>query len=386
MASYPLEVTSCVAEVIFISLSIYLVCMLFDKRPKSKRKDLFGEDYLLDSLLKQLNKKSGLIVIKGLRRTGKTSILKVALEESNMPYVLIDVRYAPYTDRRQFLDFLAKEIIKVLDKDIVSKIIKKISRVSLSLGNEYFKGSLDFDIKDDSDFLTVLREANKKNLILAFDEAQYLSGINFDMIIAGIYDNFPNIGVVLTGSEIGLLEDFLGKGNDKAPLYGRLYFELKPERFDPERTFAFLEAGFKQYNQKISKEEINQVIEEFDGVVGWHTYYGYLRCDENKNHLNALKIVAEIGSRTAYEEFERFLNTKKSRERYQKLMKLIMLGKSNWSQIKKEMLLRFGKISDSQLSKYLKDLLYHGFVEKSNEKYLITDPLLIKGIEQNIKF
>jgi len=67
-------------------------------------------------------------------------------------------------------------------------------------------------------------------------------------------------------------------------------------------------------------------------------------------------------------------------------MKLIVSRKSNWSQVKKEMLLRFEKISDSQLSKYLKDLLYHGFIEKTNEKYVITDPLLTKGIEQNIKF
>lgn len=360
--------------------------MLFDIDPKSNAKDLFGEGYILDLFLKHLKEKSKLIVLKGLRRTGKTSILKVALEESRMPYVLIDVRFVPYTDRRLFLDFLAKEVFKILNKNIVSKIINKISKVSLSLGNEYVKGSLDFTIKDESDFLTILKEADKHKLILAFDEAQYLSEIHFDMIIASIYDNFPNIKIVLTGSEIGLIEDFLGKTDNKAPLYGRLYSELKTERFNSEKCLEFIKAGFKQYNKNISKDEINELINEFDGVVGWHTYYGHLRCVGGDSHKMALNNVIDIGSKTTIQELDRFLSRKKNKEQYVKILQRLSIGRNNWSKIKQEMLIRFGKISDTQLSRMLKDLVYHGFVEKTNGFYTIADPLLKKGLDANIKF
>lgn len=360
--------------------------MLFDIKPKSKKEDLFGADSILDSFSKHLQGQSGLIVFKGLRRTGKTSILKIGLEESKIPYVLVDVRYAPYTDRRLFLDFLAKEIIKVIDKGIVTKIIKKISGVSLSVGSEYLKGSLNFDIKDDSDFLTVLQEANKRKLILAFDEAQYLAGINFDMIIASIYDNFPNVKIVLTGSEIGLLEDFLGCGNNKAPLYGRLYFELNTERFAETLSSEFLKAGFKQYKVNITKEDITEAINEFDGVIGWHTYYGYLRCAESLNHHLALIKVAEIGSKTTFEEFERFLGSKKNRDKYLLILQKIIFERNTWSMLKVAITSKLRPISDTQMNRLLKDLTYHGFVEKSNGKYVITDPLLIKGIKNNVKF
>ena len=360
--------------------------MLFDINPKTKREDLFGQDYLLTSLLGNLTGKSKLIVLKGLRRTGKTSILKVALNESKLPFVLIDVRFAPYSDRKLFLDFLSKAIIKIFDKNLVNRIIKKISKVSIGVGNDYLKGTLDFDIKNESDFLTVLEEANKNKLILAFDEAQLLSVIEFDMIIASIYDNFPNIKIILTGSEIGLLEDFLGKGNNKAPLYGRLYSELSTGRFSNDNSYNFLISGFKQYKKNISSDEIVNLIDEFDGIVGWHNYYGFLRCEEKKDHLQALASVIEIGSKITFEEFERFLGSKKNRDKYIKILQRIMLGKNTWSKIKEDIKSKIGTLTDAQLNKYLKDLLYHGFIDKTNDIYIVSDPLLKKGLEKNIKF
>ena len=60
---------------------------------KEKRKDLYDFENELNRLLTfYRDKLSRLIVIKGLRRTGKTSLLRVSLNEAKLGYVLIDMR------------------------------------------------------------------------------------------------------------------------------------------------------------------------------------------------------------------------------------------------------------------------------------------------------
>jgi len=57
--------------------------MYFEITPKTRKEDLFGREYLIDSLVSYFNDNTvRLIVIKGLRRAGKTSLLNVALNES----------------------------------------------------------------------------------------------------------------------------------------------------------------------------------------------------------------------------------------------------------------------------------------------------------------
>ncbi|MEK6809005.1 MAG: hypothetical protein AABY14_04930, partial [Nanoarchaeota archaeon] len=56
--------------------------MYFDIQPKNKKDDLFGVDFALHSLLHHFsNPLTRMVVIKGLRRTGKTSLLNVAIQE-----------------------------------------------------------------------------------------------------------------------------------------------------------------------------------------------------------------------------------------------------------------------------------------------------------------
>ena len=51
--------------------------------------------------------------------------------------------------------------------------------------------------------------------MVAVDEAQELRKVNwlrFDRLFAYAYDSLPNVRLVLTGSQFGLLYDFLGLG------------------------------------------------------------------------------------------------------------------------------------------------------------------------------
>jgi predicted AAA+ superfamily ATPase len=58
--------------------------MLFNPAPKEKREDLYDFDEpfrKLSTLLQEPVERSPLIVVKGMRRTGKTSLIKTALNK-----------------------------------------------------------------------------------------------------------------------------------------------------------------------------------------------------------------------------------------------------------------------------------------------------------------
>ncbi|ADY01003.1 ATPase [Vulcanisaeta moutnovskia 768-28] len=66
--------------------------MLFDIEPKTRREGLFDRDNEVDSILNFIRGRSRFLEIYGIRRVGKTSVLRVALNEVNIPYCYIDAR------------------------------------------------------------------------------------------------------------------------------------------------------------------------------------------------------------------------------------------------------------------------------------------------------
>ena len=64
--------------------------MLFDIKPKDNIKDLFGREN--EILLLKRCVIEPLTIIYGIRRTGKTSLLKSVLNSLEMPYIIIDIR------------------------------------------------------------------------------------------------------------------------------------------------------------------------------------------------------------------------------------------------------------------------------------------------------
>lgn len=112
--------------------------------------------------------------------------------------------------------------------------------------------------------------------VLVLDEAQELrrSNYNFNGLLAYIYDHLDS-KIVLSGSKIGLLYDFLRVDDPEAPLFGRPYVEVKLKKLDLEKAKEFLEKGFEQEKVKVSNEIVDEAVRRFDGVIGWLTYFGY---------------------------------------------------------------------------------------------------------------
>jgi AAA+ ATPase superfamily predicted ATPase len=64
--------------------------LYFDPEPKRRRQDLYDFEKELESLIRCVDEGPGLIVVSGLRRTGKTSLVLTGLNETSDPYVVLD--------------------------------------------------------------------------------------------------------------------------------------------------------------------------------------------------------------------------------------------------------------------------------------------------------
>lgn len=358
--------------------------MYFDINPKTERKDLFGGEYALNNLNEYLlDNSTRLIIIKGLRRTGKTSLLNVALNELKANSVKIDVRKGPYFERKEFFPFLIEQIKQKIEPSFWEKVLSKISGVGIS----YKDLTLDFFFSKEENahlfFQNLNQQLKKKNkiLVLAFDEIQLLKAIKFDYFIASAFDNYNQLKFLLTGSEIGMLDRFMGKKDYDSPLYGRAYMEVELNRLKEEETKRYLEEGFKQIEKHISFEEIKEVVSQLDGIIGWTTYYGWLRY-KGLSHEKSLERVKEEGKVLVQRELDLFLNTRQAKSKYIKLLKFIAKGENEWDLIKYAFLKEKIKVADSQLGLYLKELSDYGFIEKQAERYLISDPMMLKAVKE----
>ena len=320
--------------------------MYFNPQVKTNKKDFFNFEVIQEELKKALQDKlTPLIAVYGLRRTGKTSLIKVVLHSLGKKHVWIDSR--DIASRDDFYKKLSDEIDKFKRFNV-----NKLTLKGIGLSLNFVTKGLDY--------------LHKHKMALVIDEAQLLKRLHLDNSVASIYDNFPNIKIVISGSESGMLKNFLGKNNATAPLYGRAVFELQTKRLDKESGFAFLREGSKQAKMIFSDEEIFTALKELDGIIGWLTKYGWYRLKYPPRE--SLRRTVEEGKALSKEEFIKFATNAETR--YKMIMKSLK-GGAPWEEIKKQI-----RISDKQLYSLMTRLVNGGFVEKEEGLYKITDPLL----------
>jgi hypothetical protein len=126
-----------------------------------------------------------MVVIKGLRRTGKSSLIRVALNETGLPHILIDLRLAAPPTPETFYEYFSAELSKFLEDGGLRKALSTIK------GLEVSGLKLDFSKKKPSVIGRVLEEVGRRNrgrqLVLAIDEAQALIYIRvFGEVLADI--------------------------------------------------------------------------------------------------------------------------------------------------------------------------------------------------------
>lgn len=364
----------------------------FYPKPKTNRSDLYDMDEELREF-GSLIENSPFIVVKGLRRTGKTSLLYTGVNEFKAKAVFLDLRSLPYEGMiavGKFVNMVCDSINRFLEgyegtRGSFLNLARNIAGFQIvGTGIQFSKE------KRATPDLVALTQALEKaakgeKILLVFDEAQELRKIakyRMDRFMAYVYDRFRNITIVVTGSEVGLLEDFLRIEDPSAPLYGRAIDEIELKPFPEEKARDFLIKGYEENGIVISDSLIEYALENLDGIVGWLTYLGWETRNKKRITRDDIDSVLRKASALAIEEFNHFLSQRwQAEDRYRTIMEICAdAGKAGWKELKTVFEMRRGRINDKNFSLLLNTLRKAGFITKVNEKYKITDPILRHGL------
>nr|WP_206206013.1 ATP-binding protein [Thermococcus sp. JdF3] len=352
---------------------------MFSVEPKTSIDEVFGRKAEFLEFTDRLKNGRRLFVITGPRRIGKTTFLYAILNELNhregIPYIIIDAREVASINMRNPQRVIAEELT-TLSMGKLSRAISRFEGISVRGYGVRLR-------RDEKSLPEVLRELNESHekLVIAFDEAQYLrfAHSDFTMLLAWIYDTLRNITIVLTGSQVGVLEKFLRFGDYRAPLYGRYHVRIRLPRFNPSESLGFLERGFEEYGISLSSRELLSAVRALDGVPGWLTHYGAYRVD-GSSHWDAIEAVLEEAK--GYIEAE-FRELDELSPRYRAVMEVVatitaVQERARRKDIVNALKLREGReIDGKEIRKYLRNLVDYGFLEHTGYgEYYIPDPVI----------
>ena len=353
--------------------------MLFDPRPKDNLKDVFDREKEIELLKNSLD--SPLIIILGLRRTGKTSLVKSVLNSLKSTYIFLDMRKF---EAREYIVY--KDFIKVLEKE-VNKLVKRhkdllphfrisgVQIMGVSLNFEWGKERV--ELSDIFESLNGWAEEKGKTVYIVIDEAQELiklRGYNVLPSIAYAFDNLKNLSFIITGSEVRVKDKFLKLEDEGSPLFGRAHVEIKISPFDKDTAIRFLEEGFKE--QGVEFGDVEKVYEVLGGNPGWLTYFGYTYI-KYRDESRALSETKKYARRLLSREFCSFLREGgRDKRRYLRVIETCREGCS-WKDIKNSLEALEGReINDGTVSDIINNLLEYSFLIKEGRKYVIADRLL----------
>lgn len=355
--------------------------MLFDPMPKENRKELFDRERELNALDSFTRSHSRIALVLGIRRVGKTSLLKVFVNESSYPWIFIDARRLSEHgySRISLYRLLADELNK--RKNLLEKIIdylKTLRGISL-LGTQ-----VDFNWRTKALTISAILEkldeyAENENtsFLVIVDEAQelrFLRGygkIDFRKIISYCYDNLRRVKFILSGSEIGVLQEFIGFDDPESPLYGRAREIITVDRFDKEKSLEFLESGFREIGMNVHREILERAVDIFDGVPGWLTLYGYMTSLKRDPY-----VIDQVKEEAVMVALRELSNLARYSEFYKHVLKAIAMGYKNWRNIKYFVESHLGRpVYDQQLYRALENLVALSIIERRDSEYNFVDPL-----------
>jgi AAA+ ATPase superfamily predicted ATPase len=331
---------------------------------KSKRKDLYDREEELAALEKSVG--VPITVVTGIRRVGKSSVVSVFLDSRTG--VLVDLRETgPNPSTRELFRRFERALNSSRIKRLWGFLEERVSGVRVGpLGVTFERIEKATTLSGLFDLLEEYALSQGVLFTVALDEVQEARGHKgLEAAIAHSYDYNPHVRFVLTGSQVGVLRDFLGEQNPAAHLFGRAMSRVEVKRLSRERSLNFLEKGFDACGVE-PPSELERVVGILDGIVGWLTHYGYYKLkglDTREILKNAAML--EMGE------------VRKLRGKYYlPTLQALIHGAASWSYIYRFVSAAVDT-SERQFNEALKQLVKYGFVEKNKDgDYTITDPVL----------
>ncbi|ABQ47741.1 ATPase [Thermotoga petrophila RKU-1] len=367
-------------------IKMEVIDLLFSLTPKTKKEDLFDREKELKDLEKLLQTYP-IVVITGLRRVGKSSLVKVFLNESDLLHITVDGRRLYETSggnisSHHLTRFLGEELSRISKSQKLLNVLKRVRGITVS-GTSIELNPKEFSLSDLLEKLNETAKRRKKKMVIFFDEAQYLryygsrGGSDLLALLAYSYDNFENVRFIISGSEVGVLHDFLKLEDYSSPLHGRGIGFLTVRPFTFDQSVDFLMEGFREVGEKVNFD-VEEIVREIDGIVGYLVLFG-VKYLEKKNKDEALKEVFHAVKALFEKEMEEL---RKRSERYPFILRQISRGINTWSALKNIFRAKGDFIGDSRLYSLLETLEKMSFIEKTQSGYRIVDPVFEKILSE----
>jgi AAA+ ATPase superfamily predicted ATPase len=342
----------------------------FTLEPKRRREDFYDMEDELNDFVSSLSK-FRFIVVRGLRRYGKTSLILTGLNAADVKYLFLDCRLlrSATSSFDSFLSIIEAEVSK---KSWARRLIRNI---------DYFEvgGVIKFKFRRPDVLLGIFE--NLGDAVVVFDEAQELRNLKFklDGFLAYALDHL-DIRIVVSGSEVGLLHKFLRFEDPEAPLYGRPHKTIELRPLTREAALDFLRRGFEQEGVDVSDDLLDEAVKNFNGVIGWLTYFGY----NYARGLRSMDPIIDAAINMVLAEVKHFLETRGlGGSRYSEALKTISaMERCSWSEVKRRLEAKFGRIPDATLANILRNLMDYGLIVKVDDEYTIADPILRRAIKR----
>jgi len=325
--------------------------MLFDLSPKERPEDFFNYEKELKALLEYIKAAIPITAVKGFRRTGKSSLMRVSGALHHMPYAWIDAR-----------TIHSKQGMREAIERAFKTLILKTSLLNRARPMELDLGPLVVELQGEE----VWERVKGMDGVLYIDEAQSAERYGMADWLAHLYDAYPKLRVVVAGSQVGLLEGLLHKG----PLKGRMWKEVELRPLDRQKALSFLIQGFSQLKMSVPLREMEEAVDELGGTVGWLAMYGHERA--HSEHREALERVKDRAKEILLEELMHFLEKVRNKKAYLCILKAVASGLRDWSDIY-AFTKACGGCSKGCASKAIARLKAHGWLTEDLE---LADPLL----------
>jgi len=378
--------------------------------PKFLRREFYNYDKDLNEVVNSINFRS-ILAIEGLKRIGKTSLVltaysEIAKRKSNILLIHADFRGVTSRDSALTIILRGYEISKkILDmiSCLRSVIVKRFrSKLIDKLAKEIKSSNREFNVKLFKLRKSSIRRLRSLNILTGFRDVlevinDVASELGFKCIVfldevhevfghvknsrdelaqslAYAYDYLDNVKVIVSGSRVRLLEEFLSH----EALTGRTS-TIKMTSLGPEDSIDMLDKGLKDNRVPYELRTLIVGYELSWGIAGWLTTYGRI-------YVEAYRMYRDISKATKYareklvnemkiacsEELrvlKRYSKGVKTYEKTLKVLKYIGKGVTSFND-----LMRLTELNSGTLNTILRRLERYGFIERVDNEIKLLDP------------